>query len=157
METATTQGFTTTFEVSQSPQEAFNAINNVSQWWTANLTGQTHALNDEFEVRFGDIHYSKHKLIELIANQRIVWLTTDANLTFLDNPAEWVGSKIIFDIIKKGDKTQVRFTHEGLAPEWECYDACSVAWGQYMRNSLLGLIMLGKGQPGFPPSEPVAA
>lgn len=143
------------FEVSQLPEQVFNAINNVSQWWTENLTGQTHALNDEFEVRFGDIHYSKHRLTELIPNQRVVWLTTDANLTFLDNPAEWVGSRIIFDITKHGNKTQVRFTHEGLEPEWECYDACSVAWGQYMRNSLLGLITLGKGQPGFPPSAPV--
>ena len=36
--------------------------------------------------------------------------------------------------------TRVRFTHEGLVPEYECYDVCANAWGGYINGSLRSLI-----------------
>ena len=39
------------------------------------------------------------------------------------------------------------FTHVGLAPDDECYEACSDAWGSYIKHSLRSLITTGKGQP----------
>jgi hypothetical protein len=50
-------------------------------------------------------------------------------------------------IAKKGDKTEVRFTHVGLVPGHVCYGACSNAWGSYINGSLRSLITTGKGQP----------
>ena len=43
--------------------------------------------------------------------------------------------------------TELRFTHVGLAPKIECYDACSDAWDFYIKTSLRNFIMKGEGQP----------
>ena len=68
-------------------------------------------------------------------------------MSFVKDKTEWNGTKVIFDITKKGDKTEVRFTHVGLVPQYECYDACTDAWSGYIKGSLRNLITKGKGQP----------
>jgi plastocyanin len=143
----TNKDFTTTILVDQSPTEAFDAINNVKGWWTENLEGSTHNLNDEFSVQFGDVHYSKQKLTEVIPGQKVVWLITDSKLTFVKDQTEWTGTKIVFDITKKDTKTQVTFTQHGLTPAFECYGGCSGAWTDYIQDSLYSLISTGKGKP----------
>jgi hypothetical protein len=150
------QDYTTSFTVDQTPHQAFAAINNVRGWWTESVKGNTQNLNDEFEVRFEDIHYSKQQVIELIPDQKVVWLITYSHLNFVADKNEWTGTKVIFDISDKGGKTEIRFTHAGLVPSYECYDACSNAWSGYV-GSLRSLITTGKGQPHQPQSALSAA
>src|ERR1700759_1980034 len=137
--------FTATFLVDQTPEEAYNAINDVRGWWTENLDGDSQKLNDEFTVRFGDVHMSSHKLIELIPGKKIVWLTTASKLTFVDEQEEWTGTTISFDISKQGDQTQVTFTHHGLTQAVQCYNGCSRGWTYYFCDSLYKFITTGKG------------
>ncbi len=145
----TTSNFTTTITVNHSTKKIFDAINNVSGWWQGEVTGNTQQVNDEFEYRMKDIHFSKQKVVELIPNQKVVWLVTDSNLSFAKNTSEWTGTKIIFDITEANNKTQIRFTQEGLVNEFECYDACSNAWGLLVGQSLYSLITTGKGKDVF--------
>ena len=141
-----TKDFTTSMLVEQSPEEAFKAINNVRGWWSEVIQGGTEKLNDEFTYRHKDMHYSKHRLVEVVPNQKVVWLTLDSKLYFLENQTEWNGTKVFFEILKKGNKTEVKFTHEGLTPECECYEACFGGWSHYLK-SLQQLITTGKGHP----------
>lgn len=139
--------YATTILVDQTPQEVFDAINNVRGWWLASAAGQSQKLNDEFSVRFGDIHYSNQKLIDVQPGKKVIWLVTDSKLNFIKDQQEWTNTKIHFDISPKGNQTELRFTHEGLNPDVECYDACSNAWGPYITSSLKKLISEGKGEP----------
>ncbi|MBN8718874.1 MAG: SRPBCC domain-containing protein [Sediminibacterium magnilacihabitans] len=142
-----TQDFTTTLVVDQTPREVFNAINNVRGWWSGQIEGPTHELNDEFSYRYKDFHYSKHKLIEVVPDKKIVWLITDSNLNSFTDKNEWNGTKISFEITEKDGKTYVRFTHWGLVPQIECFGACSNAWTGYITQSLRDLIVTGRGWP----------
>jgi hypothetical protein len=141
------QNITTTFWVDQTPKEAFDAINNVRGWWSGEIEGSTDKLGDEFTYRYQDVHYSKQKIIELIPGKKVVWLVLDSTLNFVEDKSEWNGTKIVFEISKKGNKTEIRFTHAGLVPQNECYNACSDAWGFYINGSLRSLITKGMGQP----------
>ena len=141
------ENFSTTFSVDQTPKEAFDAINNVRGWWAGEFEGSTDKLNAEFIYRYKDLHYSKQKVKELIPGKKVVWLVSDSRLDFIEDKSEWNGTKITFEIAKKGDKTEVRFTHVGLVPDHECYGACSNAWGSLINDSLRSLITTGKDQP----------
>ncbi len=141
------QNFTATFTVNQTPEEAFAAINNVRGWWSGEIEGSTDKLGAEFTYRYKDVHYSKQKITEFIPGKKVVWLVLDGFLNFVEDKSEWKGTNITFEVSKKGDKTEVRFTHVGLVPEYECFNACSNAWGTYIKGSLRSLITTGKGQP----------
>lgn len=141
------QNFTTSFFVDQTPEEAFAAITNVRGWWSGEIDGSTDRLGEEFSYRYQDIHYSKQKIAELVPGKRVVWHVSDAYLSFSDDPAEWTGTELSFDLARKGEQTEVRFTHLGLVPESDCFDSCSSAWGFYINDSLRRLITTGEGQP----------
>jgi len=139
--------FTTTIVVDNTPAEAFNAVNNPRAWWSEEIEGGTKKLNDEFAYHYKDVHNCHMKLIEVVPNKKIVWLVLDNYFKFTKDKSEWTGTKVIFDISQKDDKTQIRFTHQGLVPAYECFDICSNAWSQYINESLRNLITTGKGKP----------
>jgi hypothetical protein len=139
--------FTTTLSVDQTPKEAFDAINNVRGWWSEAVEGGTDRLNDEYIYHYRDIHYCKMRLIELVPEQKVVWLVLDNYFKFTTDQSEWIGTKVIFDVSRKDNQTVIRFTHEGLVPPHECYEICHKAWTGYIQKSLRDLIATGKGEP----------
>ncbi|MFZ0520852.1 MAG: SRPBCC domain-containing protein [Candidatus Acidiferrales bacterium] len=141
------QNLSASIIVDQSPAEAYAAINNVREWWSGQIDGRTDKLDGEFTYRYKSFHYSRQRVTELIPGKKVVWLVLDSSLSFVEDKTEWNGTEITFEIAKKGDKTEVRFTHVGLGPENECFDGCSSAWGSYINESLRSLIATGKGQP----------
>jgi len=143
----TTANFTTTLLVDQTAEEAFNAITNIRGWWSAGVEGGTDKLNDECIYHYKDIHYCKLKLVELVPGRKAVWLLLDNYFKFTKDKSEWIGTKLVFDISKKGNQTEIRFTHDGLVPQYECYEICREAWTFYITDSLSNLITTGKGQP----------
>jgi len=134
------ENLTITFTVGQTPEEAFAAINNVRGWWSGEIEGNTDRLGDEFTYRYDDVHRSKQKITELIPGRRVVWHVLEGYVNFTRDKTEWTGTDVTFDISRMGDKTQVRFTHVGLVPEYECFDSCSNAWGFYINRRLRSLI-----------------
>jgi uncharacterized protein YndB with AHSA1/START domain len=141
------QDFVTTFTVDHSSDEVFDAITNVRGWWSGQIDGSTDKLGDEFTYRYEDVHYSKQRITELVPGKKVVWRVLDANVNFVADKSEWTGTEITFEIAQKGDRAEVRFTHVGLVPDYECYSACSSAWSFYINDSLRSLITTGAGQP----------
>lgn len=141
--------FTTTFFVDQSPAEVYAAVNNVSGWWHGEVLGPTLAVGDEFSYRMKDVHYSKQRVTGLVPNEKVTWLVTDSKLKGYANPSEWTGTTITFEITPINKKTQLRFTHHGLVPAFECFGGCSWGWKELVQKSLLGLVTTGKGVEVF--------
>jgi hypothetical protein len=73
----------------------------------------------------------------------------DSDISYTKAKTEWNNTKISFAISKKDGKTEIRFTHIGLVPAYECYNACSDAWGTLINSSLRKLIATGKNQPNL--------
>jgi hypothetical protein len=147
------RNFSTSITVDATAQEVFNSITNVHGWWSEETEGSTENLNDEFTYHYKDVHICKMKLIEVIPNEKVVWLVMDNYFKFTEDKSEWNGNKIIFEITEKDNKTQLQFTQLGLVPEYECFEICSDAWTNYIQNSLRSLITTGKGQPNTKESE----
>lgn len=141
------QSYTTTILVDQTPKEVFKAITNVRGWWSEEIEGSTDKLNDEFNYHYKDVHVCKMKLTEVVPDKKVVWLVMENYFNFTKEASEWKGNTITFEISTQNNKTQLRFTHQGLVPAYECYSACYDGWTNYITNSLRNLITTGKGQP----------
>ena len=141
-----TANFTTTITMDATPEEAFDAINDVPGWW-GRITGSTAEVGDEFVYVVPGLHYSGFRVTEIVPAQRIAWLVTGSYLDFTDDKQEWNGTTVRFDIEEVDGGTRVTFTHEGLGPEDECYEVCSNAWGMFVNGSLKALIETGEGKP----------
>jgi len=139
--------FSTTILVDQSPKEAFAAINDVRGWWSGEIEGDTDKVGAQFTYRYKDVHRSKQKITELIPGNRVVWHVLESRLSFVKDKDEWAGTDIVFDISQKDGKTEVRFTHVGLVPDYKCYGSCSNAWGTLVSGNLRKRIATGKCQP----------
>jgi hypothetical protein len=137
--------FTTTFLIDQTPEQVFNAINNVRGWWSGEIVGDTGKLGAEFSYRYKDVHRSKQKVTEFIPGRKVVWQVSDSQLSFVKEKSEWNDTEIVFEISEKEGKAEVRFTHQGLVPQYECFGSCSNAWGTLIHGNLRKLIATGQG------------
>jgi hypothetical protein len=140
------QDFITSLTVDRSPEEVFKAINNVRGWWSGEVDGDTDRLGAEFTYRYKGMHTSTQKVTEFVPGKKVVWHVTDAELTFVKDKKEWVGTDIVFEIAREGGKTKLRFTHAGLIPAFQCYDGCSGARGALVGTNLRNLITSDKKQ-----------
>ncbi|TDH24556.1 SRPBCC domain-containing protein [Segetibacter sp. 3557_3] len=135
------------FTIEAKQKDVFKTINNVSKWWTENMKGSSQNLHDEFTVQFGDTHYSKQRLVELVPDQKIVWLVIESKLNFLEDKEEWNNTTISFELAQQNDKTALKFKHIGLNSSVECYEKCVQGWDHFINGSLFQLLTEGKGNP----------
>ena len=134
-----TSNFQYSFDTAKGPSEIFRHLADPRNWWVGlfgeEIEGRSEKVGDEFTFRAGDgIHYSRQQLTELLPGRKIAWSVIESRLSFLENGAEWEGTKFGFDIEEEKGRTKVTFSHDGLTPHIECYDQCSSAWTQYLRK-----------------------
>ncbi len=139
--------FNTTILVEQPVDKAYEAIQNFRAWWSEEIQGPTDELQGTFFYHYKDVHLCKVKLIEAIPHSKLVYLVTENEFNFTSDKTEWVNTKLIFELSTENGKTKIKFTHEGLVPEYECYNVCEDAWTSYIQGSLFHLITTGKGKP----------
>jgi len=145
--------YTTSFTVDQPAEAVFAAINNPRAWWSESIEGVTDKIGATWRYHFRDIHSCTIKVTEMQPG-RIAWHVLENHFNFIADKTEWVDTRILFDVTPKGGKTEVRFTHVGLVPAYECYVVCQNAWGTYV-GSLKSLITTGTGFPNV--GEPMTS
>jgi Activator of Hsp90 ATPase homolog 1-like protein len=139
-----TTSFTTSILVDQSPQEVFDAVNDVRGWWSGEIEGRTDHLGAVFEYRYKDVHRTTQKITEWVPGKRVVWHVTESYISFVEDTEEWNGTDIVFEITRTGGKTELRFTHVGLVPSVACYGKCEGAWTFLIQESLRSRVAKGR-------------
>ena len=141
------RSFTTTVVVPATPHEAFTAINDVRGWWGRDVEGPTDKIGDEFTYYGEVVHRSVIRVEELVPGERVVWHVVDNWMSFVTDQSEWKDTRIVFDLSPTERGTEIRFSHLGLVPTYECYDTCFDAWSFFLQQSLPSLITTGVGRP----------
>ena len=125
---------------SSSPDDVYGALATVeglSSWWTRDTRGES-KVGGVMQFRFGTGGFDM-KVCELGPAKRVLWQV-------IDGSAEWVGTKISFDLKQNDDWTIVLFKHEGWKEPVEFMHHCSTKWGVFLL-SLKSLLEIGKGAP----------
>jgi hypothetical protein len=130
-----------------TPKDAVDKISRVSEWWAKDFEGKSEEPNDVFTVRFKNGDMYKVKVSEIIPNKKVIWEVIDSNQGWHANHTEWVGTKIVWEVFPQKDGTEVKMTHVGLVPEFECFDKCSLGWDYLMEKSLQKLLNDNEGMP----------
>ncbi|MFC4873180.1 SRPBCC family protein [Negadavirga shengliensis] len=141
------QDYTATILVDAGAEKAYNAIKDFRAWWSEEIEGPTDKLNEVFFYHYKDIHLCKMKLIEMNKNKKLVYHVLENEFNFTQDKTEWVDTRLVFEITNEDGKTKVKFTHQGLVPEHECYEVCNDAWTGYITNNLYKLVTDGQGEP----------
>lgn len=141
--------FTTSATVDRTAEEVYAAINHPQSWWSAAIRGSAREVGDEFVFDSPGHHCWRMRVIELAPSRTVEWQVLDTSSTdFVADPTEWNGTTIRFDIVAGDGHTTIRFTHAGLVPDFECFQACSTGWTGYIQSSLRRLLATGRGEPG---------
>ena len=111
--------------VSTNHQKTFEALSlNIDQWW-GDVDNPPQKLGDVFTVSWGEPWY-QFKITEYNPFEKITWECIDANQIIggLEGvEKEWVGTKLSWEIKNtNSNEVQVTGTHQGLIPQFICYD-----------------------------------
>jgi len=140
------ESFSATIEAAKPAGTVFQCITrDVAKWWGGeDLTGGSARLNDEFIIDHPGTHYSRQVVVEFVPDKRLVWLVAESSLPWLNDPAEWTGTKMVFDLTGSDGHSVLRFRHEGLTPEKQSYARCSEGWSMVIKDWLLDFISYGR-------------
>lgn len=146
------ESYRTAVTVAAAPEEVYAAVNDVRRWWSQEVDGDNGYVGAEFVFHGHDDaqtveHVSRIRVEELVPGERVVWRVLENSMSFVADQSEWVGSTIRFELAPLGNGTEVTFTHLGLVPSFECYEACSGAWSFFVLESLRDLVERGAGAP----------
>lgn len=128
-----------------SPLTVYDALatpEGVAGWWTTEASGDRRAggiLTTRFHADGKLLGGFDLKLVELHPDTRVVWQV-------VEGPAEWIGTKIRFELKQEDDYTVILFKHEGWKEPVEFMYHCSTKWATFLM-SLKSLVETGKGQP----------
>jgi len=131
--------------IKSSLDEVYKALTtreSLAAWWTNNTQGES-KVGGVIQFRFSaggvEIGGFDMKVLELHPAKRVLWQV-------VGGPAEWIGTKISFELKQVGDYAIVIFKHQDWKEPVEFMHHCSTKWAIYLM-SLKSLVETGKGTP----------
>lgn len=116
---------------------ALTAREGLAGWWTSNTQGDG-KVGGVLRFRFGAGGFDM-KVLELEPARRVLWQV-------VDGPAEWIGTRVGWELKQEGDYTIVLFRHQDWREPVEFMHHCSTKWAIFLM-SLKSLLETGKGAP----------
>ena len=117
--------------------KALTTLDGLAAWWTTETHGDSKP-GGVIQFRFGAGGFDM-KILELQPAERVLWQV-------VDGPAEWLGTKISFELRQDGDWTILLFKHQGWQEPVEFMHHCSTKWAVFLL-SLKSLLETGRGAP----------
>ena len=139
--------------IKASSEEVFKALatrDGLAAWWTTNTRGDSKVggtITFGFSVDDREIGGCDVKVLELEPAKRVLW-------QIVAGPAEWIGTKVGFELKQEGDYAIVPFKHADWKEPVEFMNDCSTKWAVFLM-SLKALVETGKGTPN--PADPGSA
>lgn len=115
----------------------------LAAWWTNDTQGESN-VGGVIKFRFSapdgaELGFFDMKVLELHPGERVLWQV-------IDGPAEWIGTKVRWDLKQEDDHSIVLFKHENWKAPVEFMHHCSTKWATFLL-SLKSLVESGKGAP----------
>ena len=126
--------------IKASPKDVYDALatrKGLAAWWTNDTQGDTN-VGGVIQFRFPAGGFDM-KVLELQPSARVLWQV-------VEGPAEWVGTKISWDLKQDDDYTIVMFKHQGWKEPVEFMHHCSTKWAIFLM-SMKSLLETGRGSP----------
>ncbi|MDJ0832575.1 MAG: hypothetical protein QNJ69_03575 [Gammaproteobacteria bacterium] len=113
------------------------------------MSGRFVNVGDEAKTGFGGDSYWVFKAITLNEPQFIELECVKSHMIMdsLDDPEEWLGTRIRFEISEHLGRSEIIFTHLGLHSQLQCFDVCSGGWDHYILDSLSAYLHDEGGKP----------
>jgi uncharacterized protein YndB with AHSA1/START domain len=132
--------------IKSSQEQVYAALTSrigLAGWWTIDTQGEGDKVGGAIRFRFSsggdDIGGFEMKVLELDPAQRVLWQV-------VDGPAEWIGTRINWDLRQEDDYCIVLFKHQDWREPVEFMHQCSTKWAIFLM-SLKSLVETGKGAP----------
>ena len=132
-----------------SAERAYKAITKeMSNWWTP-MSAQFEKVGDEAKTGFEGNSYwvFRAKTLNEPYQVELECIESQMLIDSLNDPQEWLGTTIRFDIRESEGETEIVFTHIGLRPKLQCYGVCSGGWNHYISGSLRDYLRGEGGKP----------
>ncbi|MGZ5238106.1 MAG: SRPBCC family protein [Caldimonas sp.] len=128
-----------------SSEEVYRALTTregLAGWWTKNTKGEGEVgsvIDFRFSAGGAEIGGCEVKVLELAPARQVLWQV-------ISGPAEWIGTRIAFELKQEGDYCIVLFKHQGWKEPVEFMHHCSTKWAIFLM-SLKSLVETGNGAP----------
>lgn len=148
--TTTSENYQKSALIKASPLGVFRAITEqIDEWW-GEVDCQPSHKGVRFKVSFGEAFWS-FRVTNFEPEHRVTWECIESNQVHAGLRGikeEWLGTMLHWEITsEEGGTSRLSFTHEGLVPDFNCYEVCSDAWGFFIGTSLKQLVEKGEGEP----------
>ena len=131
--------YSTEIVAKTNSEAAFKALTTqIGAWWGQQNHPVT-KVGDVFTVSWGAPWY-QFRVNTYEPDQKVVWECIDANQIIeglVGVQKEWVGTKMHWVLNPLNEQEiRIKFRHEGLVPDFICYDFCTYTWDQFITQHL---------------------
>ena len=107
-------------------------------WWTEGAKTLA-KIGTTAVFDFGTRFHNEMNIDELVPSERVAW-------TCIAGDEEWVGTHLIFEIIRITGGSELRFAQTNWREETDFFASCSYNWAYYL-SSLKEYCEKGEGRP----------
>lgn len=123
----------------------FTALTKQLESWWGKVDTSISKVGDTFTIHFGKAFWT-FNVVQYDLNSKLIWECIDGQPSL---EKEWVGTILQWELKPHANNSGsvLNFTHNGLTPDFECYDICAPTWTRFLNESLKNFLESGKGMP----------